>query len=60
MKRIFLLCLSVLLLLCGCQVRQEITVPTTAPAVTVPAEPTEPAGIDDSASRLEAATGGAI
>ena len=60
MKRIFLLCLSVLLLLCGCQVRQEITVPTTAPAVTVPAAPTEPAGIYDSASALEAATGGAI
>lgn len=59
MKRIFLLWLTALLLLCGCGVRQESVIPTL-PVVTEPAVPTVPAGLYDSGSKLEKDSGGAL
>ena len=59
MKRTFLLLWTALLLLGGCAAQQE-TVPTAAPAVTVPAAPTEPAGIYDASSFQETASSNAL
>lgn len=59
MRRLFLIILS-LLLLCGCGVPSDPTVPTGESAPIATEVPTEPAGLYDPQSTLEAATDGAL
>lgn len=60
MKRIITLALAALLILCGCNTQPEPTTAPTAPPATNPIPVTEPIGIYDAASAIEASTGGAL
>ena len=60
MKRIITLVLAALLILCGCNTQPEPTTAPTDPPATDPVPITEPIGIYDAASEIEASTDGAL
>ena len=60
MKRFLTLALIMLVVLCGCDTKPEPSIAPTEPPAFEATPATEPAGLYDSASKLEAATGGAI